>query len=406
MKTTAWYYPYVSRLVADKVINGHTDGTFKPDDNVTWGQALKLITLSAGFSEREPEEDGHWASGYLKFAEAKGYLKKGYVTDLEAPVTRDEIADLAAAALELSVPEGMENPFADTRRESVLALYAEGIMEGSIEGGQRLYKGETNIRRSEICAVLCRMEDYVDRTWVIFSGYRVPINFDLPANPYDNSAFKKQDDRIYYEGEGFDIRYGIDVSEHQGVIDWSKVAADGIDFAIIRAGYRGYSAGAPNTDKYFLENLQGAINAGLDVGVYFFSQAINTKEAVEEAEYVLSLIEGYEITYPIVFDWEPLSYSGSRTKTYDGGVVTDCALAFTRRIAEAGYRGMVYYNKTMAYLKLDLPRLQDEEIWFAQYNTLYPTYIYHYDMWQYGTAKVSGISGQVDMNISFVDYSK
>lgn len=407
VKTTAWYYPYVSRLVADGVINGHTDGTFRPDQDVTWGQALKLIILSAGFSEKEPEEDGHWASGYLAFAEKKGYVKKDYVTDLEKSITRNEIADLAAAALELSVPEGMENPFDDTDRESVLALYAEGIMEGSIESGSRLYKGWANIRRSEICAVLCRMEDYVDRTWVIFAGYRVPINYELPANPYDNSLFRSSGDRIYYEDAALDIRYGIDVSEHQGVIDWAKVAADGIDYAIIRVGYRGYSKGALNTDKYFLENLQGAINAGLDVGVYFFSQAINTAEAVEEAEYVLSLIEGYDISYPVVFDWEPLLYSGSRTKTYNGSTVTDCAIAFCRRVEEAGYTPMVYYNKSMAYLKLDLPRLQDLEIWFAQYNTLYPTYIYHYDMWQYGSSgSVNGIAGNVDMNISFKDYSK
>ncbi len=407
VKTTAWYYPYVARLVADGVINGHTDGTFKPDQDVSWGQALKLVLLSAGFSQREPEEDGHWASGYLSLAEARGYVKKGYVSDLDKSISRNEIADLAAAALELSVPEGMENPFADTDRKSVLALYAEGILEGSIEGGKRLYKGENNIRRSEICAVLCRMEDYVDRTWVIFAGYRVPINYDLPANSYDNSLFRSDGERIYYDDPELDVRCGIDVSEHQGVIDWAKVAADGVDFAIIRVGYRGYSKGTLNTDKYFLENLQGAINAGLDVGVYFFSQAISAAEAVEEAEYVLSLIRGYELSYPVVFDWEPLPYTGSRTRSYDGGIVTDCAIAFSQRVAQEGYTPMVYYNKTMAYLKLDLTRLQDYQVWFAQYSTPYPTYIYHYDMWQYGSSgSVEGISGNVDMNISFKDYSK
>lgn len=407
VKTSDWFYPYVSRLVADGVINGHTDGTFKPDQDVTWGQALKLVLLAAGFYEQEPEEDGHWASGYLALAERKGYVKAGAVTNLEKSITRNEIADLAAAALELSAPADMENPFADTSRKSVLALYAQGVLEGSIEGGKRLYKGEANIRRSEICAVLCRMEDYVDRTWVIFAGYRVPINYSLAENSYDNSLFRRQDERIYYDDETLDVRYGIDVSEHQGVIDWAKAAADGIDYAIVRVGYRGYSKGGLNTDKYFEENIRGAIAAGLDVGVYFFSQAVSTAEAVEEANYVLELIRGYDISYPVVFDWEPLSYSGSRTKTYDGAVVTDCAAAFCETVSAAGYTPMVYYNKYMAYLKLDLEKLQDYEIWFAQYSTDYPTYIYHFDMWQYGSSgSVDGISGNVDMNISFVDYGK
>lgn len=401
----AWYYEYVSRLVDSGVISGHTDGTFKPTQAVTWGQALKLILLSAGFSEQEPAENGHWASGYLEFAENHGYVKKGSVKDLEKPVTRNEIADLAFAALELEKTD-VENPFADTGRESVVALYAEGILEGSVENGLRLFKGESALLRSEICAILCRMQDYVEKTWVIFAGYRVPIDYSLRFNEYDNDLFYEENERIYY-GDSSNVRYGIDVSEHQGAIDWQKVAGDGIDFAIIRVGYRGYSAGALNTDKYFLDNIRGATEAGLDVGVYFFSQAVNVEEAVEEAEYVLAAIKDFDISYPVVFDWEPLSYSGSRTRVYDGETVTDCAVAFSTRIQQEGYRAMVYYNKSMAYLKLGLDRLEDFEIWFAQYSTAYPTYIYHYDMWQYGSSgSVNGISGRVDMNISFVDYSE
>lgn len=401
----AWYYNYVTRLVASGVISGHTDGTFKPTQTVTWGQALKLILLSAGFSEQKPIENEHWASGYLEFAEKRGYVKKGSVKDLEEPITRNEIADLAFAALELEKTD-MENPFADTSRDSVIALYAQGILEGSIENGCRLFKGESTLLRSEICAILCRMEDYVEKTWVIFAGYRVPIDYSLKANEYDNELFYEENERIYY-GDGSNVRYGIDVSEHQGVIDWQKVAADGIDFAIIRVGYRGYSAGALNMDRYFLDNIRGAAAAGIDVGVYFFSQAINVEEAVEEAEYVLAAIKGHNISYPVVFDWEPLSYSGSRTRVYDGATVTDCAVEFCTKIQQAGYKSMVYYNKSMAYLKLGLDRLEDFEIWFAQYSTPYPTYIYHYDMWQYGSSgSVNGISGRVDMNISFVDYSE
>lgn len=407
VSTGDWFYEYVASLSSSGVINGFEDGTFRPGENVTWAQALKLILLASGFSEKAADKDGHWASGYLKFAEDKEYIAKDSVTDLDKAISREEIAALAAAALELSAPEDMENPFEDTDSSAALALYAEGIMEGSIEEDKRLFKGGDSIKRSEICAVLCRMADYVERTWVLAYGYRVPINYDLPMNEYAAESFSTADGRIYYEDENLDIRYGIDVSEHQGVIDWAAVAADGVDYAIIRAGYRGYGSGSLNTDKYFAENIQGAIAAGLDVGVYFFSQAISTDEAVEEAEYLLELIEGYDISYPVVFDWEPMNYSGSRTRSYDGAVVTDCAVAFCEAVAGAGYTPMVYFNKSMAYLKLDIEKLYPYEIWFAQYATECPDYIYHYDMWQYGSSgSVKGIAGRVDMNISFVDYSK
>lgn len=407
VKTGDWFYEYVAELAGSGVINGFEDGSFRPGEDVTWGQALKLILLTSGFSEKAADKDGHWASGYLKFAEEKEYVAKGSVTDLDGAISRGEIASLAAAALELSVPGDMENPFDDTSSQAALALYAEGIMEGSLEDGKRLFKGDDSIKRSEICAVLCRMADYVERTWVLIYGYRVPINYELPMNEYLSENFSTEDGRIYYSDENLDVRYGIDVSEHQGIIDWEAVAADGIDYAIIRVGYRGYGSGSLNPDKYYLENLEGAIDAGLDVGVYFFSQAINTDEALEEAEFLLETIEGYDISYPVVFDWEPMNYSGSRTRSYDGAVVTDCAVAFCQRIAEAGYTPMVYFNKSMAYLKLDIERLYPYEIWLAQYETDSPDYIYHYDMWQYGSSgSVDGIATRTDMNISFVDYAK
>lgn len=407
VRTGDWFYSYVAELVGGGVINGFDDGTFRPSENVTWGQALKLVLLSAGFSEQERLEKGHWASGYLKFAEDKGYVAKGSVASLDDSISRNEIADLAAAALELNAPAGMANPFADTSRASALALYAEGIFEGSLVDGQRLFKGGDSIKRSEICAVLCRMGDYVERTWVIAYGYRVPINYSLPMNSYDPDCFYSEDDRIYYLAEGAEVRYGIDVSEHQGLIDWEAVAADGIDYAIIRVGYRGYGTGSLNEDKYYIENLEGAIAAGLDVGVYFFSQALSVEEALEEAEYLLGLIEGYELQYPVVFDWEPMNYSGSRTQSYDGKVVSDCAEVFCQRIAAAGYTPMVYLNIAMAYLKYDLEKIYPYEIWLAKYDAAYPEYIYHYDMWQYGSSgQVNGIGTRVDMNISFVDYGK
>ncbi len=401
-----WFYEFVTRLSDEGVISGYDDGTFKPGAYVTWGQALKMITISSGFSAKEAKEGEHWAAGYLSFAEKKGYVPAGSVKNLDAVIKRSDIARLMVEFLELDTTVLPENPFADTNDPNVLALYAEGIFEGSVVDGKRYFKGGDNIKRGEIAKVLCLSSDYVDKYFVCVAGDRARINFDLEMNPYDSSLFRYEGDRIVYDDPELDVRYGIDVSYYQHDIDWEKVAADGVDFAIIRVGYRGYTAGALNMDECFRANIEGAIDAGLDVGVYFFSQAISAAEALEEAEYLLDAIDGYALNYPVVFDWEPLYNYGSRTASYSGKVVTDCAVTFMERIAEAGYIPMMYYNKTMAYLKLDLERLEDYEIWLAQYAVPAPDYIYDFDMWQYGTAAVDGIEGEVDVNISFKDYSK
>lgn len=407
VKKSAWYYEPIMTLANKGIISGYTDATFKPNAYVTWGQALKMVILSSGFTGKESGEGEHWAQGYLDFAEEKGYVKKGLVTNLNANITRLQIAELLAATLELDTKNVPANPFEDTKNSAVLALYAEGIFEGSIVDGKRYFKGSDKIKRSEVATALCRTLEYVDRTWVLISGYRVPINYDLKMQSYDEDKFFADGDRIYYGDAELDPRYGIDVSQHQYDINWQRVANDGVDFAIIRVGYRGYTKGSLNMDPYFEQNIKGALAAGIDVGVYFFSQAINEKEAVEEAEYLLEAIKGYDISYPIVFDWEPQHYAGSRTDSYDGKVVTDCAIAFMERIEKAGYTPMMYYNKTMAYLKLDLERLEGYPTWLAQYAVDAPDYIYHFDMWQYGcAASIDGISGDVDVNISFVDFAK
>ena len=407
LKKDAWYYEYILRLTEEGIINGYTDGTFKPAAQVTWGQALKMLTLCAGFPEKEAEKGEHWAAGYLKFAETKGFIKKNSVKNLNTEITRDQMATLMAAFLELDTKNvTIKSPYEDTNSSTVLALYEAGIFQGSLDSaGKRWFKGGDKISRSEISTALCRCMDYVEANFVCISGDRAKINFNLKMQSYDPEKFFSRDGRIYYSDPSLELRYGIDVSQHQYEIDWKKVAADGVDYAIIRAGYRGYSKGGLSVDPYFEANMKGAAEAGIDIGVYFFSQAISVKEAIEEADYLLELIKDYDISYPVVFDWEPMQYSGSRTYTYDGKVITDCAIAFMDRIAKAGYTPMMYYNKTMAYLKLDVARLESYYTWLAQYKIAAPDYLYHFDMWQYGTAEVDGIEGEVDMNISFIDFA-
>lgn len=401
-----WYAGYVETLAAQGVVKGYEDGAFRPSNTVTWGEALKLVLLSAGLPEQTAEQDEHWAAGYLDYAVRNGYIATDDIM-LDSSITRGEIADLCAAALELGGTDaaGGQNPFADTSRTSVLALYGAGIVEGSVENGQRLYKGADRIKRSEICAVLARMVSYVGENFVFVSGLRAAINFDLPMNAYDQTAFRTANNgRVYYDGPAEAVRYGIDVSKWQGTIDWKKVAADGVDFAMIRCGYRGSGAGTLNEDECFRANIAGATAAGLDVGVYFFSQALTAAEAVEEAKYTLELIEGHNLTYPVVFDWEPQYTSGSRTNRPNWTAVTDAAVAFCDAVAAAGYTPMVYFNVTQAYLRLDMARLQKYDAWLAWYHEI-PDYIYDYQIWQYGsTGSVAGIAGNVDMDICFKHY--
>ncbi|MCC8156500.1 MAG: S-layer homology domain-containing protein [Oscillospiraceae bacterium] len=400
----AWYADYVETLNDQGVVNGYEDGTFRPDGSVTWGEALKLILRSAGFAEQTAASGEHWAAGYLAYATQKEYLPEDADVELDAAITRDEMADLCAAVLELEGGEtGGESPFADSDRASVLALYAAGIVEGSVENGVRLYKGTDEISRAETCAVLMRVLDYADAHFTSVSGIRVAINDALTRSAYDETSFyTATNGRVYCTDTS--ARYGIDVSYYQGGIDWEKVAADGIDFVIIRCGYRGYGKGSINTDPCFTANIEGALAAGLNVGVYFFSQAVTVEEALEEAAFTLSMIEGYDITFPVVFDWEQVTASGSRTASPDWDAVADCMIAFCDAVAEAGYTPMTYFNKTMAYLRLDMTRLQDYDGWLAWYHDTMD-YVYDFQMWQYSSSgSVAGISGSVDMNICFVDY--
>lgn len=413
----SWYARDVIQLTEKGIVSGFDDGRFHPNRDVTWGQALKLVLLAAGFPEQKPPkpqkredpegQDGeaeappepHWAEGYRYYGALLGYP----VTDAESldkPVTRYEMAALVRAALEL--PESTAtSPYADASGPAVRALYAAGIMQGSWENGQRVFKGNDNIRRSEISAVLVRMEKYVQGHFVFVAGARRPIRFDWAMSEWEPSAFVTDErERMVYEDPGRSTRLGIDVSSHQGEIDWQAVAADGVEFAILRVGFRGYGRkGTLNDDERFEENLAGALAAGLDVGVYFFSQAVSVEEAQEEADFVLERIQGLPLTMPVVFDWEQMTNEGSRTARPDYKVLTDCALAFCERIGKAGFEPMVYLNKTLGYLVYDLSRMQHLEIWLAWYHPQ-PDFVYAYRMWQYSDrGKVNGIDARVDMNI-------
>ena len=208
------------------------------------------------------------------------------------------------------------------------------------------------------------------------------------------------------------IKNGIDISVYQGTIDWTKVAKDtNVNFVIIRAGFRGYgAAGTLVTDSKFKTNIEGALRNGIDVGVYFFSQAVNEKEAIEEARYTLNLLKNYKITYPIIIDTEQSSHplGQGRADNLSREQRTKVVDAFCKTVKEAGYEPMIYANKWWLTEKLDMSKLSHYSVWLAHYTgatqenpLLKPSdYKGEYVMWQY-TDKgiISGISGNVDMDI-------
>lgn len=196
-------------------------------------------------------------------------------------------------------------------------------------------------------------------------------------------------------------QFGIDVSKWNGTIDWNAVKNSGVNYVIIRCGYRGSSAGTLIEDPKFKANIKGATAAGIKVGVYFFTQAIDEVEAVEEASMVLGLIKNYKISYPVFLDVES---SGGRADGISTQTRTAVIKAFCETIQNSGYTAGVYANKSWLTSKIDAGQLSKYKIWLAQYASA-PTYAGRYDLWQYkSTGKVSGISGNVDLNLSYLGY--
>jgi len=235
-----------------------------------------------------------------------------------------------------------------------------------------------------------------------------PVDKRLPLSDYDWSKLErllKNSKELEYrvDGKAVSIK-GIDVSAYQEKIDWEKVAADGVRFAFIRLGYRGYNSGKITLDERFKENIEGALRNGIQVGIYFVSQAINTDEALEEAQFVVDSIAPYNVTWPVVLDIESTGGADPRTADVTAGERTDYTIAFCDKIAEAGYRPMLYSNIGWYLNELELERLTGYDKWFAQYFN-HPFFPYAFQIWQYtSSGSVDGIKGNVDLNISMYDY--
>lgn len=220
----------------------------------------------------------------------------------------------------------------------------------------------------------------------------------LPANPYGVEDFAYENG--YLTCTAGEALLGVDVSAHQGEIDWQQVADAGMEFAMVRIGYRGYTSGGIYADEYAQDNLTGAKEAGLKVGAYFYSQALTPTEAALEAAYCISVLEEHEIDLPVVFDWEYVS-AEARTGSMDAPTLLACARTFCQAMEDAGYEAMIYFNPTLAETLLDLQALEEYPFWLAMYSDKM-TWPYAVEMWQYtASGSVPGISGDTDINLWF-----
>lgn len=280
---------------------------------------------------------------------------------------------------------------AETAKEEEASRILDGIKEGLTDG-----LGTAKALRPY----------YPDEVIVATSG-RIrffPIQDNLKKNTYSEDNLTKLDNgELQYTEDGKVISHkGIDVSYHQGEIDWQKVAQDGVEFAFLRVGIRGYGTGKVVLDEQFENNVKGALANGIQVGVYFYSQSVNQEEVLEEARVVLEQIAPYRITGPVVYDAEKVS--DSRTSSLSSTERTDMAITFCETVKEAGYRPMVYLNLDTAFSMLELERLEEYDKWLAHYDSVM-YYPYDYKIWQYSeSGTVDGINGEVDLNISFEEW--
>lgn len=310
------------------------------------------------------------------------------MSELEAIRLREEAAYNQAevdAMIESAVEETKEKTGEEVK-ESYLGAIKEFMTSG---------QGTTEMLRAF----------FPDEIVVADAGryYFFPILETLAGNTYDPDAFMADGDGVmhyYVDGERAS-RKGIDVSRYQDKIEWDKVAEDEVDYAFIRLGIRGYTEGEILEDETFVDNIRGALKNDIDVGVYFFTQATSEEEAEEEAEFVIESIAPYKVTYPVVIDVEAVTSTKARGNDLTSEERTKYCITFCEKIREAGYTPMIYGNLKTFMLLLNIEELEAYDKWFAYYDDMY-YFPYDFKIWQYtNKGKVSGIKGDVDMNVSF-----
>ena len=283
-------------------------------------------------------------------------------------------------------------------------LISEAKQNGTLEGKEAILnqiKKKSQNKSTTLWSLL--RELYPDSIVVYDSGAFnfLAINDSIEKNQLNPEAFVKDENGFISYNEGSSFSFGIDVSAHQGDIDWKQVADFGVSFAMIRAGFRGYESGKLVNDEACQKNIEGALANNINVGTYFFSQAINAEELNEEIDVLLEAMAPYNITGPVAIDIEKTDNSAGRGNQLSAEERTALAILFCERIKEAGYKPMIYGNLYSLFIMMHYEEICEYPIWYAYYNdALY--FPYRLDIWQYScTAKIPGIKGDVDVNICF-----
>lgn len=268
----------------------------------------------------------------------------------------------------------------------------------SLRGGTRTQTASPDPHEGQVY-----ITDGSDMVWMTpYEG--IPVS-GLSADEFrrDTNDDGTDAERIRYLGTDYATRWGVDVSNHQGAIDWAALKKQGIDFAYLRIGLRGYGeAGTLYPDRSFDSYYEGARAAGIDVGAYFFSQATTVREAADEALYALRLLRGRTLDLPLYYDWEPVLQEDSRTLDNSQLQLTAQARAFCGILRRAGYDAGVYMNRQQGYYRYSLPCLTDCKLWIADPGG-YPDFYYRFDVWQYAhEARLDGMNEIVDLNLEFV----
>jgi len=324
----------------------------------------------------------------------------------------DAVEALAGTVVYSQEELDMQVALAVTEAEARAAMEAETLAESRIqeavraaeEQGQEGVLDTIRTSLSDGQTMLEALRPLYPEEMLVASGgqyHFVPINRQLRQSQLvqENVNLLESGEIQYMSGDQVISHKGIDVSRHQGNIDWEKVAQDGVEFAFIRVAYRGYGTGKMEEDSYFDQNVQGAQAAGIKTGVYIYSQAITEEEVLEEADLVLQKVAPYQLECPIVFDVELVSGANGRMNNITPEERTNLALLFCQTIEAAGYKPMIYHNTEMGALKLDVAALEDYDKWFASYSEIL-YYPYEYKVWQYTPhGKVAGINSEVDLNI-------
>ncbi len=422
--TEAWYIPAIQSLRAAGVMQGDEQNRANPGAPITREAAVVMLARAFLMEPAEseltfPDADSvsEWARGSLSAMTEAGYLRGGDGGNFfpAEALTRAEavtILDNMITACFYAPGSYDYRPFEGLADFVIIAVDEVEVLNFDIGGDIFLAEGvDAETIKLKTVNHYGRIMQYTSEGYtrrLKAASYIVPIDESLPTCRHNPDLFVKDEKGIMtYADPDIPTWFGIDVSSWQGKnIDWHKLKEEGVYFAFIRAGYRGYGTGKITADENAVANIKGALDAGIKVGMYFFSQAINEEEAREEARFVLDMVKGYDISFPIVYDWETITYDEARTDDMETDDLCRAAVAFCETVSEAGYTPMIYSNQSVSLLNYDLSRLQAYDFWYAEYRDT-PSFYYDFDMWQYGaTGHFAGVpDAEVDVNISFIDYS-